>query len=202
MERSSVATRLVRYALALPILAWAASAEPTFTAAMLGLLPLAVTVAPPHPTRERILQHLRMLPGDHLRSIARVLRMGVGEARYHLHILRKHGLVREEKVRHRVRFYPADSKSEADRNLLFRKHWVHRDLRVRVLHAVKVHGSVRPAQVAKTIGISRQLATYHLSHLTEAGEVVRQGPEYRWPAAPAEPARVATVDSLGPGFPR
>lgn len=202
MDGSSNVTRIIRYALALPILAYAVSAEPTLAAAVLGMLPLAVTVSPQHPTRERIMQHLRMLPGDHLRSIARVLRLGVSEARYHLHVLGRSGLVREEKVRHRSRFYPADAKSEADRNLLFRKHWVHRDLRVRVLHAVKVHGSVRPAQVAKTIGISRQLATYHLSHLTAAGEVVRQGPEYRWPAASPEPDRLETADMAGPQFPR
>ncbi len=170
-------------------------------AAVAPLLALGASLAP-HPTRERILEHLRMLPGDHLRSIARVLGLSVSEARYHLHVLDRNELVREEKVRHRVRYYAVDPGSQADRNVLFKRHWALRDLRARVLNAVRVQGSVRPTQVAKTMGISRQLATYHLGLLTESGEIAREGPEYRAPAPPPGLDRASHADEPSMQFPR
>jgi DNA-binding transcriptional ArsR family regulator len=151
--------------------------------ALLPRLALVILVAPltPHPTRTRILEHLRLLPGDHLRSIARTLRVSLGEVRYHLHILHRSGLVHEEKVRHRARYYAADPASLAERNRLYQKHWEQRDVRTRVLHTVQLNGAVRPTQVAKTMGISRQLANYHLGHLTASGQLARENGHYRLP---------------------
>ena len=138
-------------------------------------------VAPPtpHPTRTRILEHLRLLPGDHLRSIARSLSVSLGEARYHLHVLHRSGAVHEEKVRHRARYYSAEPGPQAERNTLFQKHWKHRDLRARVLQAVQVQEAPRPSEVARAAGISRQLASYHLVRLTESGHIAREGRGYR-----------------------
>ena len=46
-----------------------------------------------HPVRRRIYDHLRRLPGDHFRSVARSLDLAVGTARYHLDALLRDGLV-------------------------------------------------------------------------------------------------------------
>ncbi len=143
----------------------------------------------PHPTRTRILAHLRRLPGDHLRSIARSVQVSLGEARYHLHVLHRSGAVQEEKTSHRSRYYPLDSAQQAEWNLLYRRHWEHREVRTRVLSAVRAEGSLRPAEVARRIGISRQLATYHLDRLIRSGAVAREGSRYRaaeYAAAPDE----------------
>lgn len=149
----------------------------------------SVTPPPPHPTRTRILEHLRALPGDSLRSVSRAVGESLGEVRYHLHVLGKAGLVRSEKVRFRKRYYPVHTGSEAERNELFQRYWHHRDLRSRVLQTVELEGPVRPAQLARTIGISRQLASYHLDRLAVSGRVARDGAAYRVPSGgPAEGA--------------
>ena len=165
-------------------LALAPGGSPADSAAFGGLsLVFAVlAIGPgPHPVRTRILEHLRVLPGDHLRSIARTLSVSLGDARYHLHVLLRNGLVREQKVRHRARYYATDRQTQAERNDLFRRHWEQRDTRVRVLNAVRVHGGAHASQVARAMGISRQLAAYHLDRLASAGYVARREGLY-WPA--------------------
>ncbi len=132
-----------------------------------------------HPTRVRIYNHLLVLPGDHFRSIVRSLRIGVGEGRHHLNVMLRSGLVREDKANGRCRYYAEGQGPMTDRNELFAKHWGFRDLRLRVLFAVRELGQAKPTSVAKALGISRQLAAYHLANLEELGLVVRDGRHYR-----------------------
>lgn len=131
-----------------------------------------------HPTRSRILAHLNLLPGDHFRSIARMLGLGVGSARHHLDVLLDDGLVRADKTRGKVRYYASGAGSNSERNQLFAKHWNYRDLRLRVLYATKQLHKATPATVARSLGISRQLAAYHLSSLVELGLVKRENGRY------------------------
>ncbi len=132
-----------------------------------------------HPTRVRIYNHLLVLPGDHFRSIVRNLRIGVGEGRHHLNVMLRSGLVRESKSNGRCRYYAEGQGLVTDRNELFAKHWDYRDLRLRVLFAVRNLGDAKPSAVAKSLGISRQLAAYHLANLEELGLVSRDGRHYR-----------------------
>ncbi len=132
-----------------------------------------------HPTRVRIYNHLIVLPGDHFRSIVRSLRIGVGEGRHHLSVMVRNGLVRESRTNGRCRYYAEGQGPMSDRNELFAKHWGYRDLRLRVLFAVRNLGDARPSEVAKALGISRQLVAYHLAHLSELGLVQRNGRRYR-----------------------
>lgn len=132
-----------------------------------------------HPTRVRIYNHLLVLPGDHFRSIVRNLRIGVGEGRHHLNVMLRTGLVREDKTNGRCRYYAEGQGPMTDRNELFAKHWGFRDLRLRVLFAVRDLGEAKPSTVAKSLGISRQLAAYHLANLEELGLVTRDGRHYR-----------------------
>lgn len=131
-----------------------------------------------HPTRRRIYEHLLSLPGDHFRSIVRSLRLGLGTARHHLDVLARRGLVHEETRNGRRRFYPNGAGAEPQRNRLFEKHWEYRDLRLRVLFAVQRLGDARPVTVGAALGISRQLAAYHLSRLHEAGYLRKAGNRY------------------------
>lgn len=142
--------------------------------------PLALIAAPlDHPTRLRILRHLRMLPGDHFRSIVRHLDLSVGETRHHLHVLHRHGLVRELKGGGRSRYYPRDAESDAGRNELYERHWAYRDLRMRVHRRVCDLGTTSAKEVADGLGISRQLAWYHLQRLVASGHLHRDGSRYR-----------------------
>ncbi len=132
-----------------------------------------------NPTRVRIYNHLLVLPGDHFRSIVRTLSIGVGEGRHHLNVMLREGLVREDKTNGHCRYYVEGEGPSMERNDLFAKHWSYRDLRLRVLFAVRNLGDAKPSAVAEALGISRQLAAYHLANLLELGLVTRDGRHYR-----------------------
>src|SRR2546428_14168124 len=121
------------------------------------------------PPRRRIYRHLLMLPGDHFRSIARVLQLGHGTVIHHIEVLIRAGLIASESANGRVRYYPKGVDSESERNQLFTKHWNYRDLRLRILFVLRRTGGGRPGEIARLLGLSRQLAGYHLARLKETG---------------------------------
>jgi predicted transcriptional regulator len=130
-----------------------------------------------HPVRRQIYDHLRRLPGDHFRSVARSLNIAVGTARYHLDALLRDGLVYKQDTNGRARYYVAGG--EADVNRLFAQHWAFRDVRLRIVSALRRLDKAQPATIAKVLGISRQLVSYHLACLEKAERVHRQGSQYR-----------------------
>jgi len=127
----------------------------------------------------RIYRHLLLLPGDHFRSIVRSLRIAHGTASHHLTVLVRKDLVSVDRGNGRCRYYPRGAGAEAERNQLYQKHWNFRDLRLRVLFATKNLGAAKAAAVARTLGISRQLASYHLERLVDLGLVRREDGAYR-----------------------
>ena len=132
-----------------------------------------------HPNRRRIYQHLLMLPGDHFRSIVRTLRLGSGTVRHHLTILLDQAIVRREDRNGRARYYVRGSEDQSEHNALFMSHWAHRDVRSRILLALDRVKEARPAALARDLGTSRQLVSYHLAHLANTGSVRRIGERYR-----------------------
>jgi len=141
------------------------------------LIGLGLLAGLKHPVRRQIYDHLRLLPGDHFRSVARSLRLAVGTARYHLNALVQDGLIYKQGINGRTRYYV--SGGEVEMNRLYARHWEYRDVRVRVLLTVKRMDNAQPAAIAKVLGISRQLASYHLRCLEKAGRVRRHGASYR-----------------------
>jgi predicted transcriptional regulator len=130
-----------------------------------------------HPIRQQIYDHLLRLPGDHFRSVARSLHLAVGTARYHLDALAREGIVSKHDTNGRARYYV--NGGEADVNRLYARHWEYRDVRPRIIGALRRLEKAQPATVAKALGISRQLASYHLGVLEKEGRVRRQGVHYR-----------------------
>ena len=126
-----------------------------------------------HPTRRDVYEYLLLMPGAHLRSVSRFLRLPLGTANYHLNILLSERLVRSVPDDGRRRFYPTGQKSRPELNRLYEQHWEYRDLRVRILATAKRLGKASPAKVARELGISRQRAAYHLARLRDAGLVSR-----------------------------
>ena len=134
-----------------------------------------------HDSRRRIYEHLLLLPGDHFRSIVRSLHLAVGEARHHLDVLLRKRLIRVEKTIARSRYYVEGRRPEAERNEVFMKHWAYRALRERVFLAVRTRGEAGPTEVGAALGVSRQLAAYHLVRLADAGLIRRTDGRYRVP---------------------
>ena len=131
-----------------------------------------------HPTRRRIVEHLSLLPGDHFRSIVRSLHLSVGTARYHLGALAKKGFVHPEKMGHKLRYFATARANKPPLNETYRQYWKYRDLRARVWLAVSRSPQARPSTVARALGVSRQLAAYHLNRLAELGLIARSHGRY------------------------
>ena len=131
------------------------------------------------PTRARIVEHLRLLPGDHFRSIVRTLQLSLGTARHHLAVLRKSGLVFSETIGGKLRYFSVVKGSASPMNETFKQYWKYRDLRARVWSTVLREKESRPSGVAARLGVSRQVAAYHLICLMELGLVVRSDGRYR-----------------------
>ena len=149
-----------------------------------GFVSLILAVSPrtrslDHPIRKRIYEHLLRLPGDYFQSIVRSLHLGHGNAYHHLTVLVTEGWLELEKRNGRARYYPKGLASASDWNDLFARHWTYRDLRVRVLFAVVALNGAGPSEVARQLGISRQLAAYHLIQLERASVLRREAGAYR-----------------------
>ncbi len=136
------------------------------------------SVVSEHPTRAKILAHLAAVPGDHFRSIARCVHVSRAEARHHLNVLMRSGQVREARQGGRLRYYVND-RAVADRNATFGAYWHLQDRRARTLRFVQEREAAGPSEVAAALGISRQLAAYHLQRLVASGHLLRDGGSYR-----------------------
>src|SRR5213594_3617307 len=145
------------------------------------LIGLGLLAGLKHPVRRQIYDHLRLLPGDHFRSVARSLRLAVGTARYHLNALVQDGLLYKQEINGRARYYVTGGEAEVNR--LYARHWEYRDVRLRILGLLRRMESAQPATIAKALGMSRQLVSYHLARLEKAGRVRRHGVHYRLTAA-------------------
>src|SRR5437867_6181965 len=127
------------------------------------LIGLGLLAGLKHPVRRQIYDHLRLLPGDHFRSVARSLRLAVGTARYHLNSLVQDGLIYKQEINGRSRYYV--SGGEAEVNRLYARHWEYRDIRLRVWLTLRGMGKARAAEIAKLFGMSGEHASYRLGCL-------------------------------------
>src|SRR5947199_9421003 len=91
------------------------------------LIGLGLLAGLKHPVRRQIYDHLRLLPGDHFRSVARSLRLAVGTARYHLNALVQDGIIYKQEINGRTRYYV--NGGELDMKGLYARHRACRDLR-------------------------------------------------------------------------
>ena len=132
-----------------------------------------------HRTRHRIYEHLQILPGDHFRSVARAAGVGVGTARHHLRILVRDGIIYEEKREGRSRYYTAGDELQRERNELFGKHWSYRETRLRIWTVLNRLQESTAARIAHVLGISRQLAAYHMIWFERQGVLSRTRGLYR-----------------------
>lgn len=131
-----------------------------------------------HANRRRIVKHLESVPGDHFRSIVRSLNLSRGTVRYHLLVLKRGNLVRSERIAGKRRFFVVARGYAPLMNEVYKRYWRQTDLRSRVWTAVLRLPDPRPSTVAAALGLSRQLAAYHLKKLAEAGRVIPTGGSY------------------------
>jgi DNA-binding transcriptional ArsR family regulator len=140
-------------------------------------------------TRGQIFGYVRVHPGDSFSDIKRNLQLENGVLAYHLSVLEKEGLIRARTKGTKKLFYPIEATPVEDGGL--------HDLQQRILDSLKATPGLTVRELADGLGVSRQLAVYHLRALTSRGlaKVEREGLKMRCFADGGPPP-----GGLGPGL--
>ncbi len=111
------------------------------------------------PTRMQILRHLETVPGLHERAIARAVG-NRSTVRYHLRVLERSGaIVSHETDGYRRYFLPNQDPQEPARQTTQQM----------VVGQIEECPGTNQTEVAKALGLSRQVVSYHVNNLAEAG---------------------------------
>jgi len=150
------------------------------------LLPLYVRMNPEkirnQETRGMIRGYVRVHPGDTYTDIKRNLGLANGEAAYHLQVLEREGIIRSVTKGARHIYYPAGMPIPENGGGLH-------EIQRRILEHVEGAPGMLIRDLASLLGISSQLALYHVRKLGEEGLVKseRQGLKFRvFPTTPEE----------------
>lgn len=123
-------------------------------------------------TRERLVYLIGVMPGVHVRLAARVLGVGIGTVVHHIRTLLEERRLRKERDGRYVRLYPTSSKGSVSKDLA-KRYWKLRNPAERILRAL-AREPLRLVEVAARVGVSKQLAYYHLNRMAEEGLVAKR----------------------------
>lgn len=118
------------------------------------------------PERAQLYAYVTAQPGEHLRDLQRAMKWGWGTLHYHLAVLRKSDLIVIERAGKHVLAYPRTRSGEAAEHRL--------SLRGQAanIYAALSDSSTTRSELARRLGLSRQLVAHHLSLLEREGLVV------------------------------
>lgn len=122
-------------------------------------------------TRRRIYDHVREVPGVHLRQLERDLTMPLGTLEYHLHQMERAGLlVTREDGRFKA-FYPSDGLDRRDRDALY---YLRQEQPRRIALEIVNEPGISFQVLASRMTISPSTLSFHLAKLRNAGLVAEQ----------------------------
>lgn len=115
--------------------------------------------------RRRIFNCINESPGLHFREIQRRTNLATGSIDYHLHFLHKNGLVRTERDKNYVRYYPLTKNwSDEEKSIIA----LLRNTKVRhVLIFLIEKKRSTPLKIAESTGISLSTLSWYLKQLKE-----------------------------------
>ena len=128
--------------------------------------------------RGAILYYLRVHPGDRYTDVKRNLGLNDGVVTYHLARLEKDGMIRSEIRGARKRYYPSEIRVPMENGGELH------DIQQRLLRAVTASPGMPVSILAEQLGVSTQLALYHLRQLSQTARVELQRPGLRLRAYP------------------
>ncbi|MBI2970981.1 MAG: winged helix-turn-helix transcriptional regulator [Candidatus Aenigmarchaeota archaeon] len=115
--------------------------------------------------RKKIYDCIVNSPGIHFREIQRRTGTAVGNLDYHLHFLRKRGIIRAEQSAKLTRYYPMTKNwSEEEKQILSLLR--QRNIRHIVLHLL-THRKAMPRSLAEALGVSNSTMSWYLKQMTE-----------------------------------
>lgn len=136
-------------------------------------------------TRGQVFGYIRVHPGDSFTDIKRNLQLENGVLAYHLSVLEKENLLRSRTKGARRLYYPIEAVPLENGGL--------HDLQERMLDVLRATPGLTVRELGTQLGVSRQLAVYHLRTLTSRGlaKVDRQGLKMKcYPGATPVPSRM------------
>jgi DNA-binding MarR family transcriptional regulator len=115
-------------------------------------------------TRGQIYGYIVVHPGDSYVDIKRNLQLNNGTLTHHLNVLERDGLIRSKNQGTRKRFFAAGARVPEDGGGMH-------EVQQQILRHLEESGGLAVSDVAGVIGISRQLAIYHLRDMNRKGLV-------------------------------
>jgi len=117
-----------------------------------------------HFVRGQIFGYLKVHPGDNYTTIKKNLELNNGTLTYHLKVLEREGLIKSWSDGSRKYFYPQGVKIPGDgvKNP---------SIYDTILKSIKDSPGISIRDIAAVLGISRQLANYHVRKLAAEGEI-------------------------------
>lgn len=140
--------------------------------------------------RRRVFQQIERSPGVHVSALADLTDASRSTVRYHVRVLEREGLVYDEKIRGKRRYFPVGS--EAPELLAA----LSDDATASVLDAVSRIGPANVSQLADDLDRTPGTVSYHLSRLETAGLVEQERDGGAVLTRLADPARAHLHDGL------
>lgn len=117
--------------------------------------------------RRNIYDAIKKYAGCHFREIERISRLSTGSVKYHLDYLARCGLIRKEKARSKLRYFPRDFDSK-NKTLLGALR--QQSLR-NILLFILIHEGCNHEQIVKAVELSPSTVSWHLKML-EANNIL------------------------------
>ncbi len=120
------------------------------------------------PTRYKIYGYILGNPGAYFLLMRQVLELGSGQLVYHLKQLEDAKLIYSRVDGSKKRFYPANIPQPKDGSIHFS------DIEEKMLGIIKDNSGIVQKKIASKMGISRQVAGYHLTNMTRMGIINKE----------------------------
>jgi predicted transcriptional regulator len=145
-----------------------------FTSIQFLFLPLYAKIRKKHPLenkmRELIYEYIELYPGENYTAIKKTLGLANGTLVYHLKILKEENLIRAVSEGRYKRFYPMGS-DKLDMSRIYGHEGTQMltELEKKIIEKIEEEPEISQVEVAKSLGVSRQVVSYHIIKLAKAG---------------------------------
>jgi WD40 repeat protein/DNA-binding MarR family transcriptional regulator len=143
-------------------------------------IPLFSKIKKKHPLenrmRELIYDYIELKPGENYSTIKKTLGLANGTLVYHLKILKKENLIKSVSDGRYKRFYPFES-DELDQTMIYDHDGPQMltDLQMKIIQKIEEQPEITQVEVARSLGVSRQVINYHILKLSNAGVLKLKG---------------------------
>ena len=126
-------------------------------------------------TRQRIFQHVKKMPGTHMREIGREANIPMGTLEYHLHYLVKAGILVTREDGRYTRYFASDEGGRRERDILA---CIRQEPPRRITTFLLLNPGLSHGKILENFQMSASTLSFHLKKLVGGG-ILRQEKEGR-----------------------